>query len=228
MSRQDRIREVIRQLKIVREDRGLSLQRILDMVLDAGGNLSMGTVRRVFEDGSEERNFRYEDSIKPIADVLLNVQSSGEPGTEEAAELEALRALVRYKNAYIAELEASASNVEGKVQAARDEQMRKIDFLRAELDKRDEQLRAKDQQIQDRGKLLDERRDFLYAKDRAIRGRNWIIAALVAALAACLAVIILALIIDKANPEVGFFWMDGVKSVFGLTTAPGFQGGVML
>lgn len=219
MSRQEKTAEVIRQLKIVREDRGLSLQRILDMVLEAGGNISIGTVRRVFEEGSETRNFRYEDSIKPIADVLLDVQSTTMATGADAAELEALRALVRYKNSYIAELEAAASNVDAKVQAAKDDAQKKIDFLVVQLAGKDEQLKAKDeqlkvkdqqlkvkdQQIQDRGKLLDERRDFIYRKDRTI--------ALLGILLAIFAFLFFAaLVVDKMNPNMGFFWLDGIAA----------------
>lgn len=222
MSRQEKTREVIRQLKLVREDRGLSIQRILDMVLEAGGNLSIGTVRRVFEDGSEERNFRYEDSIKPIADVLLGVQTNDVvPSSEDSAELDALRALVRYKNSYIAELEAAAANVEAKVQAAKDEQQKKIDFLKRELELRDRQLNAKDQQINDRGRLLDERRDFIYRKDK-------IIAILSISLAICVLAIIGALLIDRFNPNIGFFWLDDMKAAFGLGSGMSSQGGVNL
>lgn len=229
MSRQDRIREVIRELKNVREDRGLSMQRIADMTEANGSPVSLATVRRVFEEGSEERNFRYEDSIKPIVDVLLGVQDAPRvPGTEETAESDALRALVRYKNAYIEELAARAFNVEERVQAAREEQQKKIDFLRSEVERLHEQLHAKDAQIQDRGKHLDERRDFIYAKDRAIRGRNWIIAALVAALIACLAVIILALIIDKSSPNVGFFWTEATSWLGGAAADAGTGAGINL
>lgn len=210
MSRQDKIREVIKQLKIVREDRGLSLQRILDMVLESGGNISMGTVRRVFEDGSEERNFRYEDSIKPIADVLLNVQSTPSTSGADVAELDALRALVRYKNSYIAELEAVATNIDARVAAVKEEEQKKIDFLK-------EQIAVKDGQLSENRKLLDERRDFIYRKDRAIT----ILSVL---LGLCLAVIIGALLIDRANPDMGFFWLDGVSSfvsdnLFGINTS---------
>lgn len=165
MSRQEKTAEVIRQLKIVREDRGLSLQRILDMVLEAGGNISIGTVRRVFEEGSETRNFRYEESIKPIADVLLDVQSTTIATGADAAELEALRALVRYKNSYIAELEAATSNVEAKVQAAKDDAQLKIDFLKGQIDFKEKQMETKDRQ-------LDERADYLRQKDEEIAKAN--------------------------------------------------------
>ena len=207
MSRAEKTREVIRQLKIVREDRGLSIQRIVDLLEERGTPVSLATVRRVFEDGSEVRNFRYEDSVKPIADLLLEVQNTDTSSGTDAAELDALRALVRYKNAYIAELEAAASNVDAKVQAAKYEQQKKIDFLVAQLSGKDEQLKAKDQQIQDRGKLLDERRDFIYRKDKTI-------ALLGVLLAVCVVLIFAALVIDVTNPNMGFFWLDDMAASF--------------
>ena len=205
MSRTEKTREVIRNLKLVRDEQGLSVQRITDMLEERGTPVSLATVRRVFDEGSEERNFRYEDSIKPIADLLLDIQSKSTPSGADAAELEALRALVRYKNSYIAELEAAASNVDAKVQAAKDEAQRKIDFLREQIAFKEEQMKAKDQQLLDRGKLLDERRDFLYRKDKTI-------ALLAVLLAVCVVLIFTALVIDSLNPNMGFFWLDDMAA----------------
>jgi uncharacterized protein YecA (UPF0149 family) len=230
MERTAKMRDVILRLKQVREERGYSLQKVLEVVLESGGNVSMTTVRRVFADGSEDQNFRYEDTIQPIASALLEVETPGVEVVEtaEQAELQALRSLVRYKNVHISELEAAISNIDEKIQAVRDEQQRKVDFLRFELQGRNEQLKAKDQQIHDYGKLLDERRDFIYQKDAAIRGRNWIILVLCILLAACLTFIIGVLIVDMSNPNIGFFWLDDMKAVFGLAAVPDIQGGANL
>ena len=45
--------EVIQALKRVRAEHGYTYQKILDMVSENGGNISMNTVRKVFSDGSE-------------------------------------------------------------------------------------------------------------------------------------------------------------------------------
>ena len=203
MSKQEKTREVIRQLKNVREERGLSIQRIVDMTEANGTPVSLATVRRVFEAGSEERNFRYEDSIKPIVDVLLEVDRPAGSGGKDEAELDMLRAVVNYKNTRIAELEADAANVEAKVQAAKDEAQSKIVFLKEQIKFKEEQMCVKD-------KLLDERRDFIYRKDR-------IITVLCILLALCLLLIIGALIADRINPEIGFFWLGEMKSFFANT-----------
>lgn len=214
MSIQQKTREVILKLKEVKEERGLSLQRILDMVLDNGGNISMSTVRKVFSEGSENFVYRYEDTIKPIADVLLavpeNVPAVFEPDETEA---EALRSIIRLKNSMLAEMQAEQ---ERRVAEARSDAQLKIDFLKKEVQRRDE--------------LLTERRDFIYQKNNDIaelrkdlralqRTRSFLIVIVIA----FLLLIITALLIDKLNPNIGFFWLDNAAAYFhgagGLTGA---------
>ena len=48
------------------------------------------------------------------------------------------------------------------------EEKAKTAYLKDQVAFKEEQMRLKDQQIADRGKLLDERRDFLHRKDRVI------------------------------------------------------------
>lgn len=199
MSIQQKTREVILKLKAVKEERGLSLQRILDMVLENGGNISMSSVRKVFSEGSENLTFRYEDTIKPIADVLLavpeNIPAVYEPDETEA---EALRSIIRLKNSIITEMQDEIDRAAEKIADSKAENQRKIEFLKSEIDKRDA--------------LLAERRDFIYSKDSAIRGRNWLIFFLSMALLLCIGVIIAALVVDKLNPGVGFFWLDDMAA----------------
>ena len=63
-------RDIILRLKRVKAARGLSCGRICAMVAEAGGSVSLSTVKRVFADGSEDWSFRVCDTVQPIADVL--------------------------------------------------------------------------------------------------------------------------------------------------------------
>lgn len=195
--RATKTREVILALKKIREEHGYTLQHIQDMVLDNGGNLSLSTVKRVFSDGSEDMSFRYEDSIKPIADVLLKIH---EPTKADEPEVEALRQLVQLKNAIIEETQKDLLRAREREAEIRADDQKKIDHLKEQLHFMQEQLVKKD-------KLLDERRDFIYRKDR-------IIGILGLLLAVCLVVIIGALIIDRLNPDMGFFWLDRALHAF--------------
>lgn len=64
-------RELIRQIKEAREHCGISYQKIVDRVLESGGSISLSSVRKVFREDAEELHFRTEDTLLPIARVLL-------------------------------------------------------------------------------------------------------------------------------------------------------------
>ena len=63
--------EIIEKLKLVKEERGYSLQDIVDMTEAAGCAVSLTTIKRVFSNSAKPQAFRYSKTIKPIADVLL-------------------------------------------------------------------------------------------------------------------------------------------------------------
>lgn len=92
--------EIITQLKQIKAERGLSFQRIVDMVGESGGSISMSTVRKIFSDGSEDFNYRYEDTIKPLVVALLDINKPPEQGEDvslELRELDTLRMIVTFK-----------------------------------------------------------------------------------------------------------------------------------
>jgi len=182
----EKTREVIKALKKVRAENGYSLQRIQDMVLANGGNVSLPTIQKVFAEGSEDKNFRYQDTIKPIAAAMLDINTEAVVA-EENSEIATLKAIILAKD------EAIAS------------EQRKVQHLIKENERKD--------------KLLDERGDFMRAlnefmrqKDAQLKAERVKLAVLTALLVACLLVIIVALIVDRANPDMGFFWMDRVSA----------------
>ena len=75
---------------------------------------------------------------------------------------------------------------------------RKVDFLREQIAFKEEQMRQKD-------KLLNERYHFLKRKD-------FIIGILAALLAVCVLLIITALVMDRLNNNIGFFWIGEALS----------------
>ena len=66
-------RKTIHRLKQIKSEQGLTVPKIMDLLEERGQFVSEATIKRVFADGSEEQNFRYQDSIAPIADVLLDI-----------------------------------------------------------------------------------------------------------------------------------------------------------
>ena len=90
-------RRTIRRLKEIKAEQGLSVSKIMDLLEERGQFVSESTIKRVFADGSEEQSFRYQDSIAPIADVLLDIYGD----TSNLEDAESLRHIIREKNKLI-------------------------------------------------------------------------------------------------------------------------------
>ena len=65
-------KSTIIRLKRVKAEQGMSMSKIMELKKKKGKFVSEATVKRVFSEGSEDFNFRYQDSIAPLADVLLD------------------------------------------------------------------------------------------------------------------------------------------------------------
>lgn len=68
-------KDVIIKLKEVRKEKQLSFDNILELIEENGEYLSKSTLSRVFADGSEEKSFRYEETLRPIANALLDIEN---------------------------------------------------------------------------------------------------------------------------------------------------------
>lgn len=90
-------RKTIHRLKQIKSEQGLTVSKIMDLMEDRGQFVSEATIKRVFAEGSEEQNFRYQDSIAPIADVLLDIYGD----TSNLNDAESLRHIIREKNKLI-------------------------------------------------------------------------------------------------------------------------------
>ena len=89
-------RRTIHRLKQIKAEQGLSIPKIMDLMEERGQFVSEATIKRVFADGSEEQNFRYQDSIAPIADVLLDMYGD----SSNLDDSDSLRQIIREKNKF--------------------------------------------------------------------------------------------------------------------------------
>ena len=71
MKKARKVPELVTQLKAVKIERNLSNQDIVDLLHAKGYGTSISSVKRFFADGSEDVAFSYEDTIKPLVEVLL-------------------------------------------------------------------------------------------------------------------------------------------------------------
>lgn len=90
-------RKTIRRLKEIKSEQGLSISQIMEMLEKAGQFVSEPTLKKIFAEGSEEKNFRYQDTIMPVADVLLDLYGD-KSGIDD---VESLRHIIREKNKFI-------------------------------------------------------------------------------------------------------------------------------
>ncbi len=65
------MKDIIVKLKRVRNAKGLTYQKIIDMVKSNGDDISKATLSRIFAEGSESRQFNYRNSILPVERALL-------------------------------------------------------------------------------------------------------------------------------------------------------------
>jgi hypothetical protein len=102
-------KELIMKLKEVKEERGLSLNEIVGMVEKNGDYVSRSSIQRVFSEGSEMQSFRYEETIRPIAKALLDMEEIEET---DSMDTQAMKALLKYKIQRIEDLEHQIEQLE--------------------------------------------------------------------------------------------------------------------
>lgn len=119
MDKQARTREIIIQLKTIKEDKDLTNQDILDLVEASGGVTSMTTIRRVFAEGSENQSFSYRNTIQPISHAMLAISEQEKVSDLDEnvlqAQLDALKQVVELKDTLISELQRDLDAEQRKV-----------------------------------------------------------------------------------------------------------------
>ena len=141
---QKKIAAIIAKVKKVRDDNGLTCQAIHDLVQKNGVDVSLSTIKRIFEDGSETYGFQYESTLKPVVDAILGIYDDDlKAATPDEAD--AMKAIIDYKSDRITELEA-------QLQRCEESYKRRIDFLKTQISLKDERIDRRDAMIE---KLLD-------------------------------------------------------------------------
>jgi len=141
-------REIILQLKQVRDERNLSYNDILDLLEKNGDYLAKSTVSRVFSDGSEELSFRYEETLRPLCNALLDLETIED---DDSMDVKAMKTVLKYKIQRIEELEKQVDNLQSaldkeKIKAAeklereREQHAKSIEFLKNQVELKDKRM----------------------------------------------------------------------------------------
>lgn len=129
------------QLKQIKHDRELSVQDVYLMVKGAGFSTSESSVRRVFAPGSEEQNFRFQDTIQPISQVMIGVKEEGEP--LNVAEADALKQIALLKDAMINDLQKENDELKKKAERLEHDLALvtdRVEFLKGQIARKDDYI----------------------------------------------------------------------------------------
>lgn len=125
---------IIRLKEVMNASPDMTLQKIADHT-----GVSLSTVTRVFAKDSEQKSFRY-DSIKPIAKMLLGLDSLDEGAEDEKA----LKAIIQYKETEFSQLEQQFQELkeryEKKLEKERAQARTSIDFLKHQIELKDDRI----------------------------------------------------------------------------------------
>lgn len=141
-------KDLIMKLKEVREEKGYSYNDIIEMMEKNGDYLAKSTLSRVFAEGSEELSFRYEETIRPIANALLDIENIEDT---DDMDVKAMKSLLKYKIQRIEELERQIEHLQSaldkekikyheKIDKEREQFQRSIDFLKNQVDLKDKRM----------------------------------------------------------------------------------------
>lgn len=152
--------ELIDKLREVYAERDLSYDKIISLAEKNGDHVSKSTLSRLFTKGSRDYNFKYEETLRPIAKVLLDMENIE---ANDNLDVQAMKSILKFK---IDKIEVQQKQldqeifVREKVEKELEQAKRSIEFLKGQILLKDQRIdvlleasKSKDKQIQS---LLDE------------------------------------------------------------------------
>ena len=153
-------RNLIIQLKEVKDERGLSLTDILSMIEENGDFLSKSSLSRLFQEGSEELSFK-EETILPVARALLDINTLEE---SDNVDEKAMKTLLQYKSNRISELEQQIEQLELDLNR---EKLKRHEALESEREIYNRRVDFLKEQISLKDKRMDQLLEAIFVKDKA-------------------------------------------------------------
>lgn len=134
-------RDLILKLKEVKKRDNLSLSMIEELTEKNGEHVSKTTLSRVFADGSEDTIFKFENTLKPIANAILDIDTIEE---DDSLDTQALKIMLQYKARRIRELENELDREKvkhhEKLDKEREQYRRSIEYLKKQIDIKDKRI----------------------------------------------------------------------------------------
>jgi hypothetical protein len=134
-------RDLILKLKEVKERDHLSLGEIEARTERNGEHVSKTTLSRVFSEGSEDVLFKFESTLKPIANALLDIDTIED---DDDLDTQGLKIMLKLKADKIKELEAALDHEKvkhhEKIEKEREQSRRSIEFLKEQISYKDKRI----------------------------------------------------------------------------------------
>lgn len=151
MTKQERIKETVLQLKQIKAERELTCAEIHEMLIDAKEDLSLSSVKRVFADGSENGSFNFKKTLRPILRVMLSLKSeTTDENRPSDTEIDTLKNVILLKGTMIDELTEANKKLESLLQAETEryhECHQNLIAFRDQIHSLNEQIKRKDDYI---------------------------------------------------------------------------------
>lgn len=137
-------KSTIIKLKKIKQEQNLSIKKIMDLLEDQGQFVSEGTLKKIFAEGSEEKSFRYQDTLAPLADVLLDIYGD----QSEVNDVTTLKRIIREKNKQIEFLMVKMEEQKEIYAERKAMYERRIEDLNAQLKRLDISVEKKDKMLE--------------------------------------------------------------------------------
>lgn len=153
-------RDLILRLKEVKEERKLSLDAIERMTEENGNHVSKTTLSRLFAENSEDIAFRYEATIKPVVNALLDIDNIEE---DDSTDIKTMKTVLKFKMERIEELERRVQDLETALDKQKIKANEKLEHERQAFNRSIEFLK---EQVNLKDKRMDLLLDSVFEKDR--------------------------------------------------------------
>ena len=138
-------KNVILNLKKIKQEKNLSLDKILAMMEENNEFVSKTTLSRVFRKGSENERFNYETTLRPIANALLDIENIE---TYDDTDTRAYKSILKLKKDLILELESKVQTIQTEEERKYHQKLEKetakfqksLDFLREQINLKDKRI----------------------------------------------------------------------------------------
>ena len=159
-------KDLIIKLREVQKEKKLSYDKILALLEEEGQFSSKSTLSRLFGENWEQYSFDYENTLIPIANVLLDVENDEE---SDDAETKAFKSLLKVKMSVIDDNSKRTAELTEEVKTGANKEREKYrEKLDAEVAKYQESLDFAMQQIE----LKDRRIDLLMQQNELLSIMN--------------------------------------------------------